>query len=190
MKMLTRRGEQVENMGQTYLAEPNADGKEARPLPAAAIACPIALGPRARQKVLTLRRWCHARSKRANPCAPTSTGSICTPQCVSKRTTACGWNSAAVPSPCQRCRTNACCSMPLGRGTQAQDTLARRDHAPGDEPVIRLAPQRGTAVGITTISVYLWIHKMCFMDPHGIRKYPFARESRVADCVWLSVAAS
>jgi hypothetical protein len=37
MKLLTRRGVPVENMGQTYLAEPDADGEEARtPRPAAA----------------------------------------------------------------------------------------------------------------------------------------------------------
>jgi hypothetical protein len=30
MKMLTRRGVLVEDMGQTYLAEPDADGEEAR----------------------------------------------------------------------------------------------------------------------------------------------------------------
>jgi hypothetical protein len=32
MKMLTRRGVLVEDMGQTYLAEPDADGQEARTL--------------------------------------------------------------------------------------------------------------------------------------------------------------
>ena len=58
MKMLTRRGVLVEDMGQTYLAEPDADGEEARTLrqlQAAAITYRIAFGPRARQKVLTLR---------------------------------------------------------------------------------------------------------------------------------------
>lgn len=57
MNMLTRRGVLVEDMGQTYLAEPDADGEEARtlrPLQAAAITCRIAFGPRAWQKVLTL----------------------------------------------------------------------------------------------------------------------------------------
>ena len=56
MKMLTRRGVLVEDMGQTYLAEPDADGEEARtlrPLQAAAITYRIAFGPRAGQKVLT-----------------------------------------------------------------------------------------------------------------------------------------
>ncbi|NUZ05903.1 transposase [Piscinibacter koreensis] len=58
MKMLTRRGVLVEDMGQTYLAEPDAGGEEARtlrPLQAAAITYRIAFGPRAGQKVLTLR---------------------------------------------------------------------------------------------------------------------------------------
>ena len=58
MKMLTRRGVLVEDMGQTYLAEPDADGEEARtlrPLQAAAITYRIAFGPRSGQKVLTLR---------------------------------------------------------------------------------------------------------------------------------------
>ena len=58
MKMLTRRGVLIEEMGQTYLADPNADGDEARtlrPLQAAAITYRVAFGPRAGQKVLTLR---------------------------------------------------------------------------------------------------------------------------------------
>lgn len=56
MKMLTRRGVLVEEMGQTYPTEPDADGEEARPLQAAVITYRIAFGPRAGQKVLTLRR--------------------------------------------------------------------------------------------------------------------------------------
>jgi uncharacterized protein (DUF983 family) len=58
LKMLTRRGVLIEEMGQTYLAEPDADGEEARtlrPLQAAVITYRIAFGPRAGQKVLTLR---------------------------------------------------------------------------------------------------------------------------------------
>jgi len=49
---------QLEDMGQTYLAEPDADGEEARtlrPLQAAAITYRIAFGPRAWEKVLSLR---------------------------------------------------------------------------------------------------------------------------------------
>ena len=58
MKMLTRRGVLIEEMGQTYLADPNADGDEARtlrPLQVAAVTYRIAFGPRAGHKVLTLR---------------------------------------------------------------------------------------------------------------------------------------
>ena len=58
MKLLTRRGVLVEDMGQTYLAEPDADGDEARtlrPLQAAAVTYRIAFGPRSGHKVLTLR---------------------------------------------------------------------------------------------------------------------------------------
>jgi Putative transposase len=58
MKLLTRRGVLVEEMGQTYLAEPDADADEARtlrPLQVAAVTYRIAFGPRAGQKVLTLR---------------------------------------------------------------------------------------------------------------------------------------
>jgi hypothetical protein len=48
----------VEDMGQTSLAEPDADGEESRTLrtlQAAAITYRIAFGPHAGQKVLTLR---------------------------------------------------------------------------------------------------------------------------------------
>jgi hypothetical protein len=58
MKMLTHRGVLIEDMGQTYLAEPDDNGEEARtlrPLQAAAITYRIAFGPRVGQKVLTLR---------------------------------------------------------------------------------------------------------------------------------------
>lgn len=58
IKMLTRRSVLVEEMRRTYLAEPDADGQEARtlrPLHAAAVTYRIAFGPRAGQKVFTLR---------------------------------------------------------------------------------------------------------------------------------------
>ncbi|WP_162910286.1 transposase [Azohydromonas sediminis] len=57
-KMLMRRGVLVEDMEQTYLAEPSNNGDEAhtlRPLQAAAITYRIALAPRAGQEVLTPR---------------------------------------------------------------------------------------------------------------------------------------
>jgi hypothetical protein len=55
MKLLKRRRVLVEDMGQAYLAEPDADGDEARtlrPPQAAAVAYRIAFGPRAGQKGL------------------------------------------------------------------------------------------------------------------------------------------
>jgi hypothetical protein len=58
MKMLTHRGVLIEEMGQTYMADPDVDRDEARalrPLQAAAVTYRIAFGPRAGQKMLTLR---------------------------------------------------------------------------------------------------------------------------------------
>jgi len=55
MKLLTRRGVLVEDMGQTCLAEPDTDGERARTLQPlqAAVTYRISFGPRAGQKVLT-----------------------------------------------------------------------------------------------------------------------------------------
>ena len=58
MKLITRPRVLVQDLGQTWLAEPHADGDEAsalRPLQAAAVTYRIAFGPRAGHKVLTLR---------------------------------------------------------------------------------------------------------------------------------------
>ena len=58
MKLLTRRGILVEDMGQTYLAEPDADADEActlRTLQAAAVTYRIAFGPCAGQVELQLK---------------------------------------------------------------------------------------------------------------------------------------
>jgi hypothetical protein len=69
-KLLTRRGVLVEDMGETCLDEPDADGDEARtlrPPQAAAIPYRIGFGPRAGHKVLTLRG---AMPREATP-APT-----------------------------------------------------------------------------------------------------------------------
>jgi hypothetical protein len=76
MKMLTRRGVLVEDTGQTYLAEPDADGERARtlrPLQAAAITYRIAVGPRAEQKMLAPGVRRRARPQLASPCVLTST---------------------------------------------------------------------------------------------------------------------
>jgi hypothetical protein len=56
-KMLTGRGVLIEQMGQAYLAEAHAGGEQARTvlLQAAAVTYRIAFGPRAGQKMLTLR---------------------------------------------------------------------------------------------------------------------------------------
>ncbi len=54
MKMLTRQGYLVEEQGMTYLADIDADNP-LRPLQAASCTYRIALGPRAGQKVLSLR---------------------------------------------------------------------------------------------------------------------------------------
>jgi hypothetical protein len=58
MKMRARRGVRLEDMGQNDLAEPDAEGVEARTLRSlqgAAITYRNALGPRAGHKMLTLR---------------------------------------------------------------------------------------------------------------------------------------
>ena len=79
MKMLTCRGVLVEDMGQTYVVEPDADGAEARtlrPLQVAAISYRIAFGPRAGQKVLSLRgalpTRAPSRPARSACCAPSA----------------------------------------------------------------------------------------------------------------------
>jgi hypothetical protein len=60
MKLLTHRGVLMEDMGQTYLSEPDAgaggdQARTLRPPQAAAVTYRIAFGPRVGQKVLTLR---------------------------------------------------------------------------------------------------------------------------------------
>ena len=58
MKLLTRRGGLIEEQGQTYMADNDADSDDARalgPLQAAAWSYRIAFGPRAGQKVLTVQ---------------------------------------------------------------------------------------------------------------------------------------
>ncbi|MDP1901891.1 MAG: hypothetical protein Q8K96_15755, partial [Rubrivivax sp.] len=58
MKLLTRRGVLLEEQGQTYMADNDADSDEARalrPLQAAACTYRIVFGPRAGQKVLTVQ---------------------------------------------------------------------------------------------------------------------------------------
>jgi hypothetical protein len=117
MKMLTRRGVLVEDMGQTYLAEQDADGEEERtlrPLQAAAITYRIAFGPHAGQKVLKLRGAMPREDRARQPLWPTSTGSACMLRCGWMRTTSSGWSKCAATSRGQRCWTNECSSTPPG----------------------------------------------------------------------------
>jgi hypothetical protein len=138
MKMLTRRGVLVEDMGQTYLAEPDADGEESRtlrPLQAAAITYRIAFGPRAGQKVLTLRGAMPREDRARQPlCADIDGNSAaCRGAGGSARPQAAG---AVVPlhhPPRSVGRTGAAQRRRAG-GAEAQDALARRHHASGDEP--------------------------------------------------------
>jgi len=148
MKMLTRRGVLIEEMGQTYLADPNADGDEARtlrPLQAAAITYRIAFGPRAGQKVLTLRgamaRYGLARELLCcdidgNRAARRRAGR-------SARAQAAG---AAVPiyHPTGVIRRAGTAQRRRSGAAQAQDTMARRHHAPGHEPAGVHAAAGGT----------------------------------------------
>ncbi|EFK97713.1 hypothetical protein LDC_0233, partial [sediment metagenome] len=118
MKMLTRRCVLVEDMGQAYLAEPDADGEEARtlrPLQAAAITYRIVFGPRAGQKVLTLRGAMLREAAARQPLCADIDGFSSTPQCGWKHTTAGGWSNCAATSPGRRCRTSGFSSTPPGR---------------------------------------------------------------------------
>lgn len=95
MKMLTRRCVLIDDMGQTWLLEPDADGNEVRdlrPLQVAAVTYRIAFGSRAGHKVLTLRGAMLRRVRLGSACVPTSTASACTRRFGCKHTTASGWS--------------------------------------------------------------------------------------------------
>jgi hypothetical protein len=75
MKMLTRRGVLVQEMGQAWLAEPDADGEESRtlrPLQAAAMPCRPrrASGPALRQAQTIHRTVCVRAQLTASPSVP------------------------------------------------------------------------------------------------------------------------
>jgi hypothetical protein len=75
MKMLTRRGVLVQEMGQAWLAEPDADGEESRtlrPLQAAAMPCRPrrASGPALRQAQTVHRTVCVRAQLTASPSVP------------------------------------------------------------------------------------------------------------------------
>lgn len=80
MKALTRHGALIEEEGMTYLAEIESDVALA-PLQSAACTYRIALGPRAGQKLLTLKKpWPHKTwNSQAKSVVSTPTVSACTP---------------------------------------------------------------------------------------------------------------
>jgi hypothetical protein len=69
MKMLTRLGYLVEEQGVSYMADIDPDNP-LRSLQAASCTYRIAFGPRAGQKVLTLRTVAGGTRKPRRPCAP------------------------------------------------------------------------------------------------------------------------
>jgi hypothetical protein len=81
MKMLTRLGYLVEKQGVSYIADIDADNPLAS-LQAASCTYRIALGPRAGQKVLSLRTVAGRPRKPRRPCAPMRTSSACMPGCA------------------------------------------------------------------------------------------------------------
>ena len=134
MKMLTRRGVLVEEMGQTYLADPDADGEEARtlrPLQAAAVTYRIAFGLRAGQRVLTLRGATPRETAVRQPlCADIDGFSLhAAVRCEAHDR---NWLGTSVPlhhatgafrrAGADQCRRTG--------GAEAQDAVARRHHAP------------------------------------------------------------
>jgi len=120
MKLLTRRGVLVEEEegGSSYLADVDADSDEARalrPLQAAACAYRIAFGPRAGQKVLTMRGAMARDAGRDQDLCADQQGSACMRRCAAMPTSASGWSSFAEPSPARHWPMNAYRSTPPGR---------------------------------------------------------------------------
>ena len=118
LKMLTRLGYLIEEEGITYIADRDADNPLAS-LQAAACTYRIALGPRAGQKVLSLRTVAGRTTKPPQPYAPMRTASACMPGCaagsISERSSnACAAISRAPRSPAngsnKMARVASCCS--------------------------------------------------------------------------------
>ena len=136
MKLLTRRGVLVEEEGSTYMADNDGDSDEARvlrPLQAAACTYRIAFGPRAGQKVLTVQGVMPRETDfKQTLCADIDGFSLhAAVRCGGRRPPGAG---ATVPlhhppGAGQRARTD---QRRRAGGAQAQDSLARRHHAPGD----------------------------------------------------------
>ena len=126
MRMLTRRGVLVEDMGQTWLAEPDSGSEEARtlrPLQAAAATYRIAFGPRAGQKVLTVQGAVPRGLTSSSRCAPTSAVSARTLPCAAAPMTARHWNNCAATSPARRWPTSCAAAAAPDRGSSARAAL-------------------------------------------------------------------
>ena len=148
MKLLTRRGVLVEEEGSTYVADDDGDSDEARslrPLQAAACTYRIAFGPRAGQKVLTLRGAMPRDAEfKQNLCADIDGFSLhAAVRCGADDRHGLEQLCRYITRPAQDRRAGANQRRRPG-GAQAQDTLARRHDASGDEPAGIHAAAGGT----------------------------------------------
>ncbi len=120
MKMLTRAGVLVEDMGQTCLTEPDRDGDGARtlrPSQAAAVTSHrMAFGLGAGQKVLNLRGAMPRETTARQPlCADIDGFSAARGGPGRRGRPPSRWNSRAATSPDRRCRPSGCRSTPTDR---------------------------------------------------------------------------
>ena len=135
MKMLTRRGVLVGTLGQTTWPSrmPTAGRALLRPL-GRSHHLPHRLGPARRAEGADPARRDAALWSGPPAAVRRHRRDSCTRSVRVRSATASGWSSCAVTSPGRRFLTNACSSTPRAGGAEAQDTVARRNHAPGDEP--------------------------------------------------------
>ena len=114
MKQLVRRGILVEDQGETYLADDVADSKEARvlrPLQKGSCVYRIAFGPRAGQKVLTLRGRCPERQEASSGYVPTCKALACMRRYAVVPGRERPWSGFVATSPGQRLQMTECRSM-------------------------------------------------------------------------------
>ncbi len=139
MKTLTRRSELVEDMGQTYLAEPDADGEEPRtprPLQAAAITYRMAFGPRAGQNVLTPRGAMPREGAVCQPLFADIDGfSLHAAVRVEAHDQPAAGATVPLHSLANLVRRAGSAQHRRSDGAQTQGSVARRDDASGDESV-------------------------------------------------------
>ncbi len=135
-KVITRTMKLVEEEGSTYMADNDGDSDEARvlrPLQAAACTYRIAFGPRAGQKVLTLQGVMPRQADfKHNLCADIDGFSLHACRALRRRRPAGAGATVPLYHPSgtgQRARAN---QRRRAGGAEAQDSLARRHHAPGD----------------------------------------------------------